>query len=283
MKLLRVGEAGAESPAVMGADGTLRDLSAVVPDFGGTTVSLKELDKLRNLDLDGLRPIDGTPRIGPCVSHTPTFHCIGLNYAKHAEETGADKPSEPIVFSKAASALSGPMDHVMRPRDSQKLDYEVELGVVVGEVCEYVTEAEALSRVAGYCVINDVSEREFQIERLGQWVKGKSAPTFGPSGPWLVTADEIPDPQNLRCWLSVNGTMRQDSNTSDMIFSVAEIISYLSRFMRLMPGDLIATGTPEGVAMGMSPQAWLQPGDVMELGIDGLGSQRQTVVDHADA
>lgn len=283
MRLLRVQVDGCYRPAAVDQHQEVRDLSSVVSDLGGETLSLSSLDKLRSLDLSSLPVVDPAAQIGSCVSHAPTFHCVGLNYTQHAVETGADKPTEPILFSKAASALSGPFDDIVRPKFSEKLDYEVELGIVVGEVCEYVTEAEALSRVAGYCVINDVSEREFQIERLGQWVKGKSAPTFGPTGPWLVTADEIPDPQNLHCWLSVNGETRQDSNTSDMIFSVAEIISYMSRFMRLMPGDLIATGTPEGVAMGMSPQRWLVPGDVVELGIEGLGQQRQLVVDYQGA
>jgi 2-keto-4-pentenoate hydratase/2-oxohepta-3-ene-1,7-dioic acid hydratase in catechol pathway len=280
MKLLRTGPMGQEKPAIVHADGTYRDISGLVGDLGWETVSPRSLDTIRNSDIDHLPVIAAGGRIGPCVASTPTFHCIGLNYTQHAVESGMDIPSEPILFNKAASALSGPYDPVTRPKDSQKLDYEVELGVVIGEVTEHVSEADALSRIAGYCVINDVSEREFQAERLGQWVKGKSAPGFGPVGPWLVTADEVPDPQALRCWLSVNGTMRQDSNTADMIFSVAECISYMSRFMRLMPGDVIATGTPQGVAMGMDPKGWLVPGDVVELGIDGLGEQRQEVVEY---
>ncbi len=278
MKLLRYGQPGQEKPGLVDADGRIRDLSAHTADFAGDTVSIKALDKLRSLDASGLPLVEGTPRIGSCVGWTPTFHCVGLNYAKHAAESGAQPPTEPVLFSKAASALSGPNDPVMQPKDSTKLDYEVELGIVIGAVAEYVSEADALSVVAGYCVINDVSERNFQLERLGQWIKGKSAPTFGPTGPWLVTADEIADPQALGCWLEVNGEIRQRSTTADMIFGVAEIVSYMSRFVRLVPGDLIATGTPEGVAMGMKPQAWLKPGDEIRLGIDGLGEQRQRVV-----
>jgi len=281
MKLLRVGPHGSEKPALLHDDGSYRDLSGIVSDLAGETVSLRSLDAIRAADIGGLPVLAADARIGSCVASVPTFHCVGLNYTQHAHESGMDIPTEPILFNKAASALSGPYDDVIRPKDSKKLDYEVELGVIIGDVTEHVSEADALSRVAGYCVVNDMSEREFQAERLGQWVKGKSAPTFGPSGPWLVTADEIPDPQTLRCWLSVNGAMRQDSNTADMIFSVAECISYMSRFMRLMPGDIIATGTPQGVAMGMDPKGWVTPGDVMAVGIDGLGEQKQTVVDYS--
>lgn len=281
MKLLRVGPAGSEKPALLHTDGTYRDLSGHVGDFAGETVSLRMLDAVRGINADDLAVLDAGLRIGSCVASTPTFHCVGLNYTKHAEEAGMDIPSEPILFNKAASALCGPNDDVIRPKDSRELDYEVELGIVIGEVTEHISEADALSAVAGYCVINDVSEREFQARRLGQWVKGKSAPTFGPTGPWLVTADDVPDPQALGCWLKVNGEMRQNSNTADMIFSVAEIVSYMSRFMRLMPGDVIATGTPEGVVLGMDGQPWLQPGDTVELGIDGLGEQRQTIVDYS--
>ncbi|MEO1531783.1 MAG: fumarylacetoacetate hydrolase family protein [Pseudomonadota bacterium] len=278
MKLLRFGPKGAEKPGMLDAAGKIRDLSAHVSDFAGETVSNAAIDRLRGIDPESLPLVDGASRIGSCVASTPTFHCVGLNYVRHAKETGMDAPTEPILFNKAATALSGPFDPVIRPKDSQKLDYEVELGIVIGDVVEHVSEAEALSKVAGYCVINDVSEREFQAERLGQWVKGKSAPSFGPTGPWLVTADEVPDPQKLGCWLKVNGETRQDSNTDDMIFSAAHIVSYMSRFMRLVPGDLIATGTPEGVAMGMKPQKWLVPGDEVTVGIDGLGEQRQSVV-----
>ena len=279
MKLVRHGPKGAERPGLLDAAGHVRDLSAHAADFGGEGVSLAALDALRGLDPESLPPVEAGARLGACLAWTPTFHCVGLNYARHAAETGAAPPAEPILFSKAASALSGPFDPVLRPRGSEKLDYEVELGVVIGARAEYVSAADALSCVAGYCVVNDVSEREFQIERLGQCIKGKSAPSFGPTGPWLVTADEVPDPQALGCWLSVNGETRQSSSTADMIFGVAEIIAYMSRFMALVPGDVIATGTPEGVAMGMSPPGWLAPGDVVALGIEGLGEQRQTVAD----
>lgn len=278
MKLLRFGPQGAEKPGLLDDGGTLRDLSDFVSDLAGETVSLTALDRLRRIDPASLPAVEGKPRIGSCLAAVPTFHCVGLNYVNHAKESGMEIPSEPILFNKAASALSGPFDPVIRPKASQKLDYEVELGIVIGARAEHVSEANALSVVSGYCVINDVSEREFQAERLGQWVKGKSAPSFGPTGPWLVTADEVPDPQALGCWLTVNGADRQRSNTSDMIFSVAEIVSYMSRFMALVPGDIIATGTPEGVAMGMDPKGWLVPGDEIALGIDGLGEQRQTVV-----
>ena len=280
MKLLRYGPKGAEKPGLLDAGGRIRDLSDHVPDLAGETVSLGVIERLARIDPASLPAVEGQPRIGPCVARTPTFHCIGLNYAKHAAESGAEPPAEPILFNKAANALSGPFDPVIRPKGSTKLDYEVELGIVIGARTQHVSEAEALSRVAGYCVINDVSERSFHIERLGQWVKGKSSPSFGPAGPWLVTADEVPDPQALGCWLTVNGETRQKSTTADMIFGVAEIVSYMSAFMVLEPGDLIATGTPEGVAMGMRPQGWLQPGDEVALGIDGLGAQRQTIVDY---
>jgi 2-keto-4-pentenoate hydratase/2-oxohepta-3-ene-1,7-dioic acid hydratase in catechol pathway len=279
MKLLRYGPKGAEKPGILDSAGGLRDLSAHVADLGGETVSLRALDRLRALDPETLPPVAGDPRVGACVSWTPTFHCIGLNYAKHAAETGGKPPSEPILFSKASSALSGPCDPILRPKESVKLDYEVELGVVIGARAEYVSEADALAYVAGYCVINDVSERTFQIERKGQWIKGKSAPSFGPVGPWLVTADEVADPQELDLWLSVNGAPRQRSSTRDMIFSVAEIIASMTRYMALVPGDVIATGTPEGVAMGMDPPGWLVPGDVVTLGVAGLGEQRQDVLD----
>ena len=278
MKLLRVGPAGSERPALLDADGAVRDLSGHAPDLEGAGVSLEALDRIRALDPAALPVIENPGRVGPCLARVPTFLCIGLNYAQHAAETGAEPPKEPIVFSKAASALSGPDDPVVIPRGSFKTDWEVELGVVIGREALYVSEADALGYVAGYCTVNDVSEREFQIERGGTWMKGKSAPTFGPCGPWLVTADEVPDPQNLRVSLTLNGETVQDSNTSDMIFGVAEIVSYLSRFMRLVPGDIIATGTPQGVGMGMKPQRFLKPGDVMEVEVEGLGRQRQEAV-----
>ena len=278
MKLLRVGPAGSERPALMDADGAVRDLSGHAPDLEGAGVSLEALDRIRALDPSSLPVIEHPGRIGSCLARVPTFLCIGLNYAQHAAETGAEPPKEPIVFSKAASALSGPDDPVVIPRGSVKTDWEVELGVVVGREALYVSEADALDYVAGYCTVNDVSEREFQIERGGTWMKGKSAPSFGPCGPWLVTADEVPDPQALRVSLTLNGETVQDSSTSDMIFGVAEIVSYLSRFMRLVPGDIIATGTPQGVGMGMKPQRFLKPGDVMEVEVEGLGRQRQEAV-----
>ncbi|WP_340109201.1 fumarylacetoacetate hydrolase family protein [Pikeienuella sp. HZG-20] len=281
MKLLRHGPKGQEKPGALDADGVIRDLSGVTADFAGETVSLAAIDKLRSVDLSTLPAVDASARIGSCVATTPNFYCIGLNYAKHAAETGAKTPAEPILFSKASSALCGPYDDVIIPKDSIKPDWEIELGVVIGAHVEHVSEADALSVVAGYCTINDVSERHFQTERGGQWIKGKSAPTFGPTGPWLVTADEVADPQNLDVFCEVSGQMMQNSSTSDMIFSVREIISYMSRFMALQPGDIIATGTPEGVGMGMKPPRWLKPGDVMRLGVQGLGEQRQNVVAYA--
>ncbi|MGC9369685.1 MAG: fumarylacetoacetate hydrolase family protein [Paracoccaceae bacterium] len=278
MKLLRFGPAGHEKPGILDDNGTVRDLSGRVGDFRGEAVSLEALDALRKIDVNDLPVVENPGRLGSCLADVPNFFCIGLNYAKHAAETGAEPPKEPIIFSKATSALSGPFDPVIIPRGSEKTDWEVELGVVIGRACSYVSEAEALDYVAGYCTINDVSERSFQIERGGQWIKGKSAPTFGPTGPYLVTADEVADPQNLNVKLTLNGQVMQDSNTSDMIFSVAEIISYMSQFMMLRPGDIIATGTPSGVGMGLSPQRFVKPGDVMEVEVEGLGAQRQEAV-----
>lgn len=281
MKFLRIGAPGAERPAMLAPDGRLRDLSSILPDLGGANVTRDALARLSELDPQSLPELAPGQRIGPCLSHVPSFHCIGLNYRKHAAESGMEPPSEPILFNKAASALSGPYDPILRPPGSHQLDYEVELGVVIGAVCEQVSEAAALDHVAGYCLVNDVSERAFQTQHLGQWVKGKSAPSFGPVGPWLVPAAALPDPQDLACWTKVNGALRQSSSTADMIFSVAEIISYMSRFMRLVPGDLIATGTPAGVAMGMGdPAAYLHPGDVVQIGITGLGEQENRVVDY---
>ncbi len=278
MKLLRVGPPGREKSAILDAAGTLRDISAHLPDLSGTAVSPAVLDRLRGLDVTSLPEVTEPGRIGPCLSRVPNFFCIGLNYARHAAETGSRPPSEPILFSKATSALSGPNDPVIIPRNAHKTDWEVELGVVIGRDTHYVSEAQALDHVAGYCVINDISEREFQMERKGQWIKGKSAPSFGPVGPWLVTADEVPDPQALSLRLSLNGEVMQASRTDDMIFSVAEIISYMSQFMALQPGDIIATGTPAGVGMGRAPQRFLRAGDVMELSVEGLGEQRQEVI-----
>ncbi|MBR9836585.1 MAG: fumarylacetoacetate hydrolase family protein [Rhodobacteraceae bacterium] len=278
MKLMRVGPKGQERPTLVDAEGTIRDLSGVVPDFAGEGVSLGALDRIRALDPVTLPALPEGARTGACLASVPTFHCIGLNYAKHAAETGGKPPREPILFTKASSSLSGPNDPVILPPGSEKSDWEVELGVVIGKPCWQVSEADALSHVAGYCVVNDLSEREWQMERGGQWVKGKSAPGYGPCGPWLVTADEVPDPQALRLSLDLNGETVQDSDTSDMIFSVAEIISYMSRFMLLVPGDLIATGTPSGVGLGMEPKRFLRPGDSLALRVEGLGEQRQEIV-----
>jgi len=276
MKLLRYGPQGQEKPAILDAEGQVRDLSGHVADFAGAAVSFEALDAIRKIDISTLPVVANPGRIGACLASVPNFYCIGLNYAKHAAETGAEPPKEPIIFSKATSSLSGPFDPVIIPRNSVKADWEVELGVVIGREALYVSEADALSYVAGYCTINDVSEREFQIEKGGQWIKGKSAPTFGPTGPYLVTADEVGDPQKLGLTLSLNGEVVQDSNTDDMIFGVAKIISYMSQFMKLVPGDIIATGTPSGVGMGMKPQRFLKPGDVMEIEVKGLGAQKQT-------
>ncbi len=277
MKLLRYGPKGQEKPGCLDGDGNIRDLSMTISDFAGDSVSLAEMDRLKTLNPEALPLVEGSPRIGSCLANVPNFYCIGLNYAKHAAESGMDIPKEPILFSKATSALSGPFDPVLIPRNSTKTDWEVELGVVIGKTASYVSEKDALSYVAGYCTINDVSERAFQIERGGQWIKGKSAPTFGPVGPYLVTADEVSDPQNLSLSLRVNGDVMQNSSTGDMVFSVAEIISHMSQFMELRPGDIIATGTPEGVGMGFKPQRFLKKGDVMELEVEGLGTQKQVV------
>ncbi|MBU2358267.1 MAG: fumarylacetoacetate hydrolase family protein [Alphaproteobacteria bacterium] len=278
MKLLRYGPKGQERPGIMDDAGQVRDLSTHVSDLAGDGVSLTALDAIRSIDVASLPVVTDPGRIGSPLAWVPNFLCIGLNYALHAAESGMDAPKEPIVFSKATSALSGPDDDIILPRTAEKGDWEVELGVVIGKTALYVSEADALDHVAGYCTINDVSERSFQIERGGQWIKGKSAPTFGPVGPWLVTADEVPDPQALRVSLTLNGDTVQDSNTSDMIFSVRQIISHLSQFMELRPGDVIATGTPSGVGMGMKPQRFLRPGDRMTVEVSGLGKQTQTVV-----
>ena len=278
MKLLRYGPVGHEKPACLDASGTMRDLSGVVADFEGQGVSLEALDALKRLDLEALPVVDGAPRIGAALARVETFYAIGLNYAQHAAEAGMEPPKEPILFNKSASCLAGPHDALTLPKGSEKSDWEVELGVVIGRRAQNVSVDDALSYVAGYCVINDLSERAYQIERGGQWTKGKSAPGFGPVGPYLVTADEVPDPQALGLRLSLNGEMVQDNFTSDMIFSVAEIIAHMSEFMALVPGDVIATGTPEGVGMGMKPQRFLRSGDVMELEIDGLGKQRTEVL-----
>ncbi|WP_455916805.1 fumarylacetoacetate hydrolase family protein [Pantoea agglomerans] len=278
MKLLRYGQPGAERPALVDLQGNLRDLSDVIDDLAGSALSPASLDKLRQLNVDALPKVAGTPRIGACVGNVGKFICIGLNYADHAAETGAEIPKEPVIFSKWTSAIVGPNDAIEIPRDSVKTDWEVELGVVIGKGGRYISEADALSHVAGYCVINDVSEREFQIERGGTWDKGKGCDTFGPLGPWLVTTDEIPDANQLSMWLEVDGKRYQNGNTNTMIFKVPEIISYLSRFMSLQPGDVISTGTPPGVGMGQKPPVYLRAGQQIRLGIEGLGEQRQTTI-----
>jgi 2-keto-4-pentenoate hydratase/2-oxohepta-3-ene-1,7-dioic acid hydratase in catechol pathway len=261
------------------ADGGLLDLGGVIPDVAGDALSAAALERLRQLDVAKLPRVPDGQRLGPCVGQVGKFIAIGLNYADHAAETGARIPAEPIVFMKATSCIVGPNDEVRKPRGSTKLDWEVELGVVIGKVARYVSETEAPAHIAGYCVVNDVSERAFQLERGGQWDKGKGCDTFGPLGPWLVTADEVGDPANLSMWLDVNGTRRQDGSTRTMIFKPHFLVSYLSQFMSLHPGDVITTGTPPGVGMGIKPQpVFLDPGDVMELGIEKLGTQRQVVV-----
>jgi 2-keto-4-pentenoate hydratase/2-oxohepta-3-ene-1,7-dioic acid hydratase in catechol pathway len=273
MKLLRYGPQGQEKPGLVDADGHIRDLSAHIADLSGEV--LTDLDRLKSIDPASLPVVPGNPRLGPCVSGTGKFICIGLNYADHAAESGLQVPPEPVIFMKATSAICGPNDPILIPRTSVKTDWEVELGVVIGKRAKYATEAEALSHVAGYCVINDVSERAFQTERAGQWTKGKSCDNFGQTGPWLVTPDEVPDPQNLPMWLKVNGKMMQNGSTKTMVYGVAHVVAYLSQFFTLHPGDIISTGTPPGVGMGMKPQQYLKVGDTVELGIRGLGSQMQ--------
>ena len=282
MKLLRYGPAGQEKPGVLDAAGCVRDLSSEVTDIGGAVLSLASLARLRGLDLSSLPLVPGVPqhdlRLGPCVGQVGKFICIGLNYADHAAEAGMAVPPEPVVFSKWTSAICGPDDAVQIPRGSLKTDWEVELGVVIGQGGRYIAEADAMAHVAGYCVVNDVSERAYQLERGGTWDKGKGCDTFGPIGPWLVTADEVPDPQALSLWLEVDGQRRQNGSTATMVYGVAFLISYLSRFMSLQPGDIISTGTPPGVGMGHKPPIYLQPGQTMRLGVQGLGVQTQAVV-----
>ncbi len=278
MKLVRHGAPGKERPGMLDADGQIRDLSGICNDFGPAFFAKDGLRALRGLDASGLPiPPQGT-RLGPCVAQPGNFIAIGLNYVQHARETNAPIPTDPILFNKAPSCISGPSDPVVLPRNSTKTDWEVELAFVIGKETHYVDEADALDCIAGYFICNDVSEREFQLERSGQWVKGKMAPTFGPLGPWLVTPDEIPDAQNLRLWLDLNGKRIQDSSTSDMIFTIARIIADTSQYVLLQPGDVITTGTPPGVGLGMKPPKFLKAGDVMRLGIDGLGVQEQRVV-----
>ncbi|MEM9797414.1 MAG: fumarylacetoacetate hydrolase family protein [Pseudomonadota bacterium] len=277
MKLCRFGEAGAEKPGLIDHNGELRDLSGQVDDIAHEVLSDASLDTLRKLDVTALPKVEGDVRFGPCVAGIGKFMCIGLNYSDHAAETGADIPEHPILFMKATSAVVGPDDDVVLPRGSERSDWEVELGVVIGKACKYVSEEEALDYVAGYCIVNDVSERHFQTKLTGQWTKGKSCDTFGPTGPWLVTRDEVGDPQNLAMSLDLNGERVQTGNTSTMIFTVAQCISHLSQMFTLHPGDVISTGTPPGVGMGMKPPLYLKAGDVMELEIAGLGRQRQEV------
>ena len=278
MKLFRFGQEGQEKPGIVAADGSLRDLSAHVPDLAAEILSAKGLAEIAVLDPMSLPEIPAESRLGPCVAGTGKFICIGLNYADHAAESGMDVPPEPVIFMKATSAICGPNDEVFIPRESQKTDWEVELAVIIGQRAKHVPEESALDYVAGYAVTNDVSEREFQLERAGNWTKGKSCDRFGPIGPWLVTRDEIADPQDLGMWLKVNGETMQDGSTRTMVYGVAHLVAYLSRFMTLLPGDIISTGTPPGVGMGMKPSRYLVPGDVVELGIDGLGEQRQVFV-----
>ena len=278
MKLVRYGNPGKEKPGLIDAEGKLRDLSKVVKDIDPSQLGDAALAKLRKLKTDKLPLVRGKPRIGCPVAGVPKFIAIGLNYADHAAESGSPIPKEPIVFMKATTCIQGPDDAVMLPKGSVKSDWEVELGVVIGTKARYVSQKAALDHVAGYCTINDLSEREYQIERGGTWDKGKGCDTFGPVGPWLVTRDEVANPQKLDMWLDVNGVRRQTGNTKTMIFSVAKLVSYVSQFMTLMPGDVITTGTPPGVGLGMKPPVYLKKGDVMTLGIEGLGEQRQTVV-----
>jgi 2,4-didehydro-3-deoxy-L-rhamnonate hydrolase len=278
MKLLRYGKLGKEKPGILDSEGRIRDLSAHVSDINGETISPKSLAKLRKIKIDTLPIVRGKPRIGACVNGSQKFVAIGLNYSDHAAESGMTVPPEPIIFTKHMNCISGPNDDVTLPPKSKKGDWEVELGVIIGTKAKNIKRADAMKHVAGYCTINDVSEREFQIERSGQWTKGKSYDTFGPIGPWLVTADEVKDPQKLHLWLELNGKRVQDGNTSTMVYGVEYLVAYLSEFFTLMPGDIITTGTPPGVGMGMKPQRFLKPGDKMRVGIEGLGEQNQVVV-----
>jgi ureidoglycolate lyase len=282
MKLLRVGAPGLEKPAILHSDGTYRDLSAIVPELRGLVLTPEGMARIRAVDPATLPVLSQDLRIGPCVDKVGKFICIGLNYADHAAETGAPIPAEPIIFMKATSAIIGPNDDVVIPKNAKKPDWEVELGVVIGKEARYIEEKDAFDHIAGYCVVNDVSERHFQTERGGQWDKGKGCDTFGPIGPWLVTPDEVPDPQNLKMWLEVDGHRYQNGSTKTMIFGVATCVAYVSQFMSLQPGDIITTGTPPGVGMGIKPEpVWLKPGNVMRLGIEGLGEQTQNVKAYA--
>jgi ureidoglycolate lyase len=279
MKLLRYGLVGKERPGIVDAGGKVRDVSGIVDDIAGETLTNAGLEKLRAVDTSKLPLVEEGTRIGPCVGRVGKFICVGLNYADHARESGVEPPKEPVLFMKATSAICGPNDNVIIPRNSRKTDWEVELGVVIGREARYVEIGDAMNHVAGYCVVNDVSEREFQIERCGQWVKGKSADTFGPIGPWLVSRDEVADPQRLSMWLEIDGRRYQNGSTATMIFGVAHLVSYISQFMSLQPGDIISTGTPPGVGLGQKPEpVYLRPGQTMRLGIDGLGEQKQHLV-----
>ena len=281
MKLVRFGKAGEEHPGIVDRDGKIRDLSGVVDDIAGKALAPESLARIRAIDPASLPLVPGTPRFGPCVGRVGKFMAIGLNYSDHAAESNMPVPKEPVLFMKATSCICGPNDDIVVPRGAEKVDWEVELGIVIGRNAKYVTEADALSYVAGYCVVHDVSERAYQLEGTGQWTKGKSADTFGPIGPWLVTTDEIPDPQNLDLWLDVDGKRRQQGSTKTMIFGVAHLVSYLSRYMSLQPGDVVTTGTPPGVGHGQKPPVYLRVGNEVRLGIDRLGEQKQRVVDGA--
>ena len=280
MKTLRYREGNSVKPGILDKEGKIRDVSSIVDDWDNTTVTVEKLHSVQSADLSSLSVVDNNVSIAPCVCKQSIgkFICIGLNYSDHAEETGMEVPPEPIMFMKATSAVIGPNDDVIIPKNSFKSDWEVELGVIIGKEAKYISEDQSQDHIAGYCVVNDLSERAFQIERSGQWVKGKSCDTFGPIGPYLVTKDEVADPQNLKMWLDVNGKRMQDGSTSTMVYGVNFLVSYLSQFMSLQPGDIISTGTPPGVGMGMKPQVFLKPGDVMCLGIEGLGEQKQTTV-----
>ena len=278
MKLLRYGPAGQEKPGLLDSNNQIRDLSGIVPDIAREALLPGSIDRLRQLDPASLPVVKGTPRIGPCVGQVGKFICVGLNYSDHAAESGMAVPTEPILFMKATSSIVGPDDDILLPRGSQKTDWEVELGVVIGKPGKYVSEADSLAHIAGYCVVHDISERAYQLEGTGQWVKGKSADTFGPIGPWLVTTDEVPDPGNLRLWLDLDGTRRQDGSTKTLIFGVQYLVSYISRFMSLQSGDVITTGTPPGVGHGQKPPVYLRAGNEVRLGVEGLGEQRQRVV-----
>ena len=278
MKLLRHGDFGKEKPGIIDQEGKIRDLSDHITDINGDTINASGLKKIAAIDLSSLPTVSNTTRLGACVGNVGKFLCIGLNYSDHAAESGLPVPSEPILFSKATSAIVGPNDNVEIPRNSSETDWEVELGIIIGKKAKYINEDDAEDYIAGYCVVNDVSERAFQIKREGQWTKGKSCDTFGPTGPYLVTKDEIPDVQNLKMYLDVNGKRMQDGSTNTMIFSAKHIVYYLSQFMSLNPGDIIATGTPPGVGLGMKPPVFLNAGDTMKLGIEGLGEQNQTCI-----